>query len=108
MGNPPRAPVHPRPPGLPSHENFLRKPEAVGRLIKGNVFPSACFVGKQSRWSQGSVLRETEQVPWRMIQAREARGVQTPIDRTHYHQPNEFGAEVAAAARMGLKLFGGR
>tara|TARA_B110001452_G_scaffold126361_3_gene104939 strand:- start:454 stop:621 length:168 start_codon:yes stop_codon:yes gene_type:complete len=35
-------------------------------------------------------------------------GTKDSLDRQFYHQPNEFGEDVAAAARMVLKLFGGR
>ena len=91
-----------------SHEGFLRKPEAVTKLVNNNVFPAACFVGKASPWSRSTQQREVAAEPWRMIQFRQQRGVFTPINRTHYHQPNEFGEEISAAARMGLKLFGAR
>ena len=29
-----------------------------------------------------------------------------PVERTHFHAPNEFSEFIAGAARMGLKPFG--
>lgn len=89
------------------YEGHMRKPETVGRLLNNAVFPTACFVGKHG-FNRTTVSQRNSALPWRMRAVREERGVLTPIDRQFYHQPNEFGEDVAAAARMGLKLFGGR
>ena len=89
------------------YEGHMRKPETVNRLLNNAIFPTACFVGKRG-FNHTTVSQRNSALPWRMRAFREERGVLTPIDRQFYHQPNEFGEDVAAAARMGLKLFGGR
>ena len=105
MSGKPSAPVAPVR-SVISHEKFLRRPEAVGRLVNNNVFPSACFVGKHNAWNHASMQAFDSATPWRMMQAR--FGGPEPVNRAFYHRPNEFSTEVAAAARMGLKMFGAR
>ena len=89
------------------YEGHMRKPETVNRLLNNAIFPTACFVGRRG-FNHTTVSQRNSALPWRVRAFREERGVLTPIDRQFYHQPNEFGEDVAAAARMVLKLFGGR
>ena len=91
-----------------SHSGFLQRPDAVSRLLQGNVFPTACFVGKQAPWIHSSRMSDDNARPWKMMAYRQERNIHTPINRQHYHMPNQFGEEVAAASRMGLKMFGAR
>jgi len=87
------APAPPPKPAVPmvSHATYLKNLDNMPRLLRGNVFP-----GSVAGWPNPTTSRYSMQA-WQLPREK--------IDRSHYHQPNEFAQLVEGAARMGLVLY---
>lgn len=86
------------------HNNYLRSIDTTPRLLHGNIFPNASYVnGPRYTYNKQGVEAAMYAYPWRDMGTN-----REPVQRGYFHIPNEFSSHISAAARMGLKPFGGK